>query len=63
MDGWYEYTEINNLLATEMVHKENVLLSLNYGTMTNMKLGGNKELYSANKSMVVWSLWRLQNFS
>jgi len=43
----------NNLLATEMVQKENVFLSLNYGTMTNMILGRNKELYSANKSMVL----------
>ena len=44
----------NNLLATEMVQKNNVFfLSLNYGTMTNMILGRNKELYSANKSMVL----------
>jgi hypothetical protein len=43
----------NNLLATEMVQKENEFFSLNYGTMTNMILGRNKELYSANKSMVI----------
>jgi len=43
----------NNLLATETVQKENVFLSLNYGTMTNIILGRNKELYSANKSMVL----------
>jgi len=43
----------NNLSATEMVQKENVFLSLNYGTMKNMILGRNKELYSVNKSMVL----------
>jgi hypothetical protein len=43
----------NNLLATEMVQKENVFLSLNYGTMTNTILGRNKELRSTNKSMVL----------